>query len=81
MLDERPPELAMVGPDLAKDGVDLRLCDALSPRERAHDLCQDQAPAAFSSRPLDDASVPPERTQLSRLLGGAIPIRGGHVPL
>ena len=77
-LDERPPELAVVRPELAKDGVDVRLRQAFSRWEGAHHFGQHEAAPALSGRPLNDPAVPPERSQLPHLIGGRIPVGGGH---
>ena len=70
----------MVRPELAKEGVNVRLRHPFSQGEGAHHFSQDQAAAAFPSRPLDDPAFPPEGPKLARLLGW-IPISGGHVTL
>ena len=77
-LDERPPELTVVRPELAKDGVDVRLGQAFSRWEGAHDFGQYEAAAALPSRPLDDPAISPERPQLPHLVGSRIPVGGGH---
>ncbi len=77
-LDERPPELAVVRPELAKDGVDVRLRQPFSRWEGAHDLGQDEAAAALPSRPLGDPAVAPEGPQLPHLFGGRVPVGSGH---
>ena len=79
-LDERPPELAVIRPELTKDRVDIRLRQAFSRWKGARHLGQYQAAAALPSRPLDDAAVAPEGPQLARLLG-RIPVNGGHATL
>jgi hypothetical protein len=77
-LDERPPELTVVRPEFAKDGVDVRLRQAFARWKGAHDFGQNEAAAALPSGPLDDPALPPERPQLPHLVGGRIPIDGGH---
>jgi hypothetical protein len=77
-LDERTPELAVVGPELAQHGVDVRLRQPFPRRERPHDFGQDEAAAALPSRPLDDPAVPPEGPQLPHLVVGGMPVGGGH---
>ena len=77
-LDECPPELAVVGPELAKEGVDVRLRQAFSGWEGAHDLGQDEAAAALPSRPLGDPAVAPEGPQLPHFVGGRVPVGSGH---
>ena len=68
----------MVWPELAEDGVDLRLRQAFSRWEGAHDLGQDKAAAALPSRPLGDPAVAPERPQLPHFVGGRVPVGSGH---
>ncbi len=68
----------MVWPELAEDGVDLRLRQAFSRWEGAHDLGQDEAAAALPSRPLGDPAVAPERPQLAHLVDGGVPVDSGH---
>ena len=68
----------MVRPELAKDGVDLRLRQAFPRGEGAHDLGQDEAAAALPSRPLGDPAVTPERPQFPHFVGGRVPVGGGH---
>ena len=68
----------MVRPELAKDGVDVRLRQALSRLEGAHDFGQDEAAAALPRGPLDDSAITQERPQLAHLFGGYVPVDGGH---
>ena len=80
-LDERPPELTVVRPELTKDRVDIRLRQAFSRWKGAHHLGQYQAAAALPSRPLDDPAISPERPQLPHLVGSRIPVGSGHESL
>ena len=80
-LDEGTSELAVIGPELAQDGVDFRLGQPLARWKRSYHLGQNEPPAAFASRPLEDPPVAPERAQLPHLLGSRVPTCGGHAPL
>ena len=80
-LDERTSQLAVIGPELAQDSIDLRLGQPRARWKRSHHLGEDQPAAALAGRPLDDPAVPPERPQLPHLLGSRVPEGGGHVLL
>ena len=70
----------MVWPELAKDGVNVRLRHPFSQGEGAHNFGQQEAAAALPSWPLDDPALPPEGPQPARLLN-RIPMGGGHAIL
>ena len=80
MVDERPPQLAVVGPDLAKDRIDLRLGEAFAGWKGLDHLGPEELPPALAGGPAQDASIVPEGTQLSDFLRGDVSLHG-HVTI
>jgi len=71
----------MIGPELAKDAIDLHLQQAFPGRNCPDHLGKKQPATAFASRPLDDPAFPPEGAESSHLFHGGVPIGVDHGPI